>query len=93
MLQPGKFIYTFKIKNKTSHLQAYFKNKTMLFMLDIYFWWCLELDIILKPEAQWAEPVSLTFHSALRKLNTEPPIGPFYQVLVIRLSSYREEDI
>ena len=26
--------------------------------------------MLFKLEAQWAEPVSLTFHSALRKLNT-----------------------
>ena len=46
-----------------------------------------------KLEAQWAEPVSLTFHSALRKLNTEPPIGASHQVLVIWLNSYKKEDI
>jgi hypothetical protein len=46
-----------------------------------------------KLEAQWAEPVSLTFHSALRKLNTEPPIDASHQVLVIWLNSYKEEDI
>jgi hypothetical protein len=34
--------------------------------------------MIIKLEAQWAEPVSLTFHSALSKCITEPSIGAWF---------------
>jgi hypothetical protein len=39
-------------------------------------------DFTDKLEAQWAEPVSLTCHSVLRKLYTEHSIGASYQISI-----------
>ena len=41
---------------------------------------CMTIICLTKLEAQWAEPVLLTFHSVLRKLYTESFIGASYHL-------------
>jgi len=47
--------------------------------LTLHLFFNYEKRYLFKVEAQWAEPVSLTY-SVLRKLYTEPSIGASYQI-------------
>ena len=44
--------------------------------------WLSDINSLQKETSQWAEPVSLTLHSVLSKLYTEPSIGASYQISV-----------